>query len=711
MPPVEEDKTKSIVLKKISVEKHAHIKERVSPKETVLDVHMVEPLELKTLLETADGILKSEGCEQEQVPLKHFMLPPEGEELEMTHLISRTPTPTGETREVAVGHIIYEKNEPLLVDEKLQLICLSSEHEETVSREGKRDEAKLAVNEEGDIERVSDKSRLLEEREIPAHEKGGENESTYVPSLIPRGPFEPRDKKRFLRKERKPDISLQHEEPPIKDKISFVKSITEAEISDTPLLTSEEKRGEFTLEKSEVPPGESMKDRDMQKKAQQMKKSGPTIAEIPMYKILNKEAKKMEIIQDDEKDEKRDFISLDLHPLEFSDETTEPALKKDSDLEHPNEEKVVPRVKAHRDFEQCILNPRAVEIKTGEKYSAEEGEPIEVHCEEGLETLLTEKALLSDKKPGRGIISEKKDKTIFSTHSKKDKFRQSNAPEELPIGKQEFDTMIIGEGMESEVSIGEHEKGVGDEIANRSESAKKVLIQLPRIQDKKLFQKLHTTQDESEKAPDVKSSKIKTEEKEAPLTVEEVKLSGRVLQEIEGISDEKPAAENDIRKSTSVTKKKEKEMLPGKITSGKGIPASGEITYSSSIGKIITPKKVEGGKEYWKSEPAHVIEQASSLLSDDRNLDASGESHQVLDVPTKPHAKRGEEDYCQILPQSACTICFKRKYHLPLQCLLFNTVHISIHSYWHSATLYMFVLPVCTYLCAVYVCCLNITFL
>lgn len=659
MPPVEEDKTESIVLKKISVEKHAHIKERVSPKESDLDIQMVEPLELKTLLETADGLLKSQGYEQEQVILKYFVLPP-GEELEMTHLISRTPTPTGETKEIAMGHIIYEKNEPLLVNEELQLICVSSEHEEIVCREGKRDEAKLAVHEEGDIERISDKSRLLQEKEIPAHEKGGENESNYVPSLIPRRPFDPRDKKRFLRKERKSNISLQHEELPIKDKTSFVKIITQAEISDIPLLTSEEKRGEFTLEKSEILPGESTKDRGMQKKAQQMKKSGTTVAEIRMYKILNKEAKKMEIIQDHEKE---------------SDETTEPALKKDIDLEHLSEEKVVPKVKAHRVFEQYILCPQVVEMKTGEKYSAEEGEPIELHCEEGLETLLTEKALLSDKKPDRRIVPEKKDKTIFSSHLKKDKFGQSNAPEELPVGKQEFDTVIIGEGMEREVPIGEYEKGVGDEIANRNESAKKVPIQPPRNQDKKLFQKLHTTQYESEKAPDVKSSKIKTEEKKAPLTVEEVKLSGGVLQEIEGISDEKPAAENDIRKSTSVTKKKEKEMLPGK-----GIPASGEITYSSSIGKIITPKKVEGGKEYWKSEPAHVIEQASSLLSDDRNLDASSESHQVLDVPAKPHAKRGEEDYCQILPQSACNICFKRKYRLPLQCLFFNTIHISIHS-------------------------------
>lgn len=673
MPPVEEDKTESIVLRK----KHAHIKERVSPKETVLDVQMVEPFELKTLLETAGGLLKSERCEQEQVILKYFVLPPEGEELEMTHLISRTPTPTGETKEVAMGHVTYEKNEPLLVDEELQLICVSSEHEETVCREEKRDEAKLAVHEEGDIERVSDKSRLLQEREIPAYEKGGENESTYVPSLIPRGSFDPRDKKRFVRTERKSNVSLQHEEPPIKDKTSFVKTVTQAEISGNPLLTSEEKRGEFTLEKSEITPGESVKDHGMQKNAQQVKKSGTTVAEIPMYKILNKEAKKMEIVQDHENDEKRDFTSLNLHPLELSDETTEPALKED--LEHLNEENVVSRVKAHRDFEQYVLYPQVVDMKTGEKYSAEE-EPIELHYEEGLESLLTEKALLSDKKPGRRIISEKKDKTIFSSPLKKDKFRQSNAPEELPMGKQEFDTEIIGEGMEREVSIGEHEKGVGDEIANRNESAKKVPIQPPRNQDKKLFQKLHTAPYESEKAPDVKSSKIKTEEKKAPLTVEEVKLTGGALQEIEGISDEKTASENDFGKSTSVTKEKEKEMLPGRMTSGKGIPESKEITYSSSIGKIITPKKVEGGKEYWKSEPAHVIEQAGSLLSGDRNLDASGESHQVLDVPAKPHAKRGEEDYCQILPQSACTICFKRKYHLPLQCLFVNTIHISIHS-------------------------------
>lgn len=657
MSPVEEDKTESIVLKKISVEKHIHVKERVSPKETVLDVQMVEPLELKISLETADGILNLER--DDQVALKYFVLAPEGGEPEMTHTVSRkTPTPTGEKREVTIDHLIYEKDEPLLPDGELKLIYMSSEYEESDSREERGGGTTLAVHKERAIERVSDKSRVLQERKIPVHEKGEVTESIYVPKHILKEPYEPGDQKR-LRKGRKSKIRLQPEESPIKDETSFVKNITEAKITETPLIRSEESGG-FTLEKSEVPLEESMKHSDIQKKTQQIKKYGTTVAEICIDKILSKEANKMETIQDDEK---MDLTSAELYSLELLNKTTEPALKKGVDLEYPTEEEEVPREKSYRIFEQSIPKPQIVEMKAGAKYSAQEGEPTEVHYVEGSE-ILTEKALLSDRKISKRITSENKDKTTFSTHLK-EKFRQSSAPEKLPVEKEEFDTVITGGGMEGEVSIGEHEKGVTDEIADRTESVKKAPIQPPKRQDKEQFHKVHTSPDESEEAPSLKGSKAKTEEKKDSLTVEEVKISGRELQGTEPTSDEKTAAKNGIRKSTSLSKKKEKENLPDKISSSKGISASETITHSSSIGKIITPKNV-GKKEYWKSEPTHMNEQASSLLSEGRNLDAPGESHEFLDVPAKSHAKRGEEDCCQILPQSAHIICFKRKYHFPL---------------------------------------------
>nr|XP_009925755.1 PREDICTED: uncharacterized protein LOC104323678 [Haliaeetus albicilla] len=673
MPPVEEEKPESIVLKKILVEKHLHVKERVSPKETVLDVQTAEPLEFKISLETADGILKPEGEEQEKVALKYFILAPEEEEPEMAPIVSRKTTLTGEKIEVAIDHITYAKDELPLPDEELKWISIVSEHAEKDSGEEKGDEIKSLVHGEGAVKKVSDKFSVLHEGKIPVHKKEEEIESTYVPKHIPREPYEPRDQKRLLGKGRNSKISLQHEEFSIKDKTSFVKDITEAGIAETPLLRTEEERGVFTLEKSEVPLGESMKEHGIQNKIQWIKKSGTTVAEIPIDKILNKEERKMEIIQDDEKDENLDFTSAELHSLDLSEET-EAALRKDADLEHPTEDEEVPREKAYIIFKPSVLKPVVVERNAGEKYSADE----EVHYEEGSGQLLTGKALLSDKKTGKKVILEKEEKTTFSTHLKKDKIRQSNAPEKLPVEKEEFGTVITEEGMEGEVSIGEHEKGVKDEIVDRSESVKKVPIQPPGSQEKKQFQEVCTIQDECKETPALKSSKDKTEEKKYSLTVEEVTLSGKELPVTESISDEKTSAKHGIGKSTSVTMKKEKGKLSDKIPSAKGIPANGEVTYSSSIGKIITPKKAEREKEYKKSELAHVTEQASRPSSENRKLDAPGESHEVLDVPAKSHAKRGEEDRCQILPRSACTICFRRIPFAIVMFLFFNTVHNSI---------------------------------
>ncbi|XP_009575190.1 PREDICTED: uncharacterized protein LOC104076136 [Fulmarus glacialis] len=657
MPPVEEEKLESIVLKKILVEKRLHEKERVSPKEPVLDIQTVEPLEFKIPLETADGILKPVRDEQEKVALKYFVLAPE-EEPEMTPIVSRKTTLTGEKIEVAIDHITYAKDEQPLPDEELKLISIAPEHVERDSGEEKGDKVKLVVHREGAVEKVSDKFSILHEGKIPVHEKEEEIESTYVPKHIPRDPYEPRDQKRLLRKERKSKMSLQPEEFPIKDKTSFVKDITEAGIAETLLLRSEEERGGFTLEKSEVPLGESMKEHGIQNKTQWMKKSGTTVADIATAKILNKEEKKIEITQDDEKDENLDFTLAELHSLDLSEET-KPALRKDV------EDEEVPREKAYIIFKPSVLKPEVVERKAREKYSAEEGE---VHYEESSGQLLTEKALLSDKKTGKKIIPEKEEKTTFSTQLKKDKVRQSNALEKLPVEKAEFDTVITGEGMEGEVSIGEHENRAKGEIVDRSESVKEVPIQPPGSQDKKQFQEVHTIQDECKETPALKSSKDKTEEKKSSLTVEEVKLSGKEVPVTEGTSDEKTSAKYGIGKSTSVTMKKEKGKLSDKIPSSKGIPANGEVSYSSSIGKIITPKKAEGEKEYRKSEPAHMIEQASRLSTENRNLDALGESREVLDVPAKSHAKRGEEDCCQILLRSACTICFRR---IPFAIVMF----------------------------------------
>ncbi|XP_010187026.1 PREDICTED: uncharacterized protein LOC104543988 [Mesitornis unicolor] len=664
MPPVEEEKPESIALKKILVEKCLHVKERVSPKETVLDIQTVKPHEFKISLETADGILKPEGDKQEKVPLKYFILAPEEETPEMTSIVSRETTLRGEKIEVEIDNITYTKDEPPLHDEELKLISIAPEHAERGSGEEKGNEIKLVVHREGAVEKVSGKFDVFHEGKIPVHEKEKEIASNYMHKHIPREPYEPQDQKRLLGKERKSKISLQTEEYPNKDKTSFAKDITEAGIAETPLLRSEEETRDFTVEKSEVPLGESMKEHGIQNKTQWMKKSDTTIAEIPINKILNKEAKKMDIIQDDEKDENLIFTSAELHSLDLSKET-EPPLTKDFDREHPTEDEEVPREKDYINYEPSVFKAEVVEWKAGEKKFAEEGE---AHYEESSGQLLTEKALLTDKKLGKNTIPEKGDKTTFSTHLKKDKIRQSNAPEKLPVEKEEFDIVITGKGMEDEVSIGEHEKEVKDQIADRSESVKKVLIQPPGTQDKKQFQEAHISQDEGKETAALKSSKDKTEENKLSFKMEEVKLLGKDFPVTEGTSDEKISAKHGIGKSTSVAMKKEKGKLSDKIPSSKGIPANGEVTYSSTIGKIITPKKAEREKEYQKSEPAHVAEQVSRLSSENKNLDAPGESHEVLDVPAKTHAKRGEEDRCQILPRSACTICFRR---IPFAIVMF----------------------------------------
>jgi len=637
MPPVEEEKPESVVLKKILVEKQLHVDEKTSPRATVLDIQTVEPLEFKISLETADRIRKPEGDKQEKVAFKYFILAPEEEEPETAPTVSRKTTLTGEKIEVAIDHKTYARDGP--PEEELKLISVSSEHVERHSREEMEDEIKLVFHREGAVEKISDKFNVLHKGKIPVHEKEEEIESTYVSKHIPREPYEPRDQKRLLGKERKSKISLQPEEFLIKDKTSFVKDITETGIAETPLIRSEEERGGFTLEQSEVHFGESMNECGIQNKTQWMKKSSTTVAEIPVDKILNKEAKKREIIQDDKKDENLDFTSAELHSLDLSEET-EPPLRKEADLENPTEDEEVPREKASIIFKPSVLKPKVVERKVREKYSAEE----EVHYEESSEQLFTEKALVSDKKTGKKTIPEQEEKTTLSTPLKKDKIRQSDATEKLPVEKEEFDIVVTAEGMEGEVSIGEYKKGVEDKIVDRSESVKKVPFLPPGSQDKIQFQEVHSIQDERKEMPALKSGQDETEENKS-LTVEEVELLGKELPVTEGTSDKKTSAGHDIGKSTSVTMKKEKGKLSGKIPSSKGIHANGGVTYSSSIGKTITPKKA--GE---KSEPARVIEQTSRLSSENQNLDTPGESREFLDVPVKSHAKRGEEDCHQILP-------------------------------------------------------------
>lgn len=608
MPPVEEEKPESIVLKKISVEKGLHVKEKVSPKKTV---PAIEPLEYKISLETAGGILNSETEEQEKVSLKYFVLSSEEEEPEMMSVVSGKTTLTGEKLEVEMDHITYTKEELPLPHKEVKLISITSEHVERDSGEEKEDEIKLLVHKEDAIEKVSEKLSVLHEGEIPNHEKE-EIQSTCVPK--PRKPDQPRDQKGLLGKEKKSKKGLQPEKFHIKDKTPFVQDIIEADIAETSQLRNENERGGFTLEKDEIPLGESVKGRGIQSKIQRLKQSGSTVPEIPIDKILNKEAKKMEDIQDDEKGKNLDFTSAEVHSLDLSEEA-QPGLRKDVDLEHPTEDEEVPGEKPHIIFKPSVLKSEVAEIKAREKCSTEK----EPHYEEGLGQLLTEKALLSDKKTGKKILPEKEEKTIFSTHLKKGKIRLSNAPESLPVEK-EFDTVIIG-GMESEVST-EHQKGI------ISESVKKVAIRPPQSQDEKKIQEVHTIQDEHKETLANKSGKGKIEEK----------------QSTEGISDEKASSEHGIGKSTSGTMKKEKGKLIDKVSSSKGILANGKDTHSSSIGKVITSKKAEGGKEYQKSEAAHLTEQATRPESENKDLDAPGESREVLDVPAKSHAKRGEED-------------------------------------------------------------------
>ncbi|XP_077641227.1 uncharacterized protein LOC144246701 [Lonchura striata] len=608
MPSVEEEKPESIVLKKISVEKSLHVKEKVSPKETV---PAIQPYEYKISLETAGAILNSETDEQEKVSLKYFVLASEEEELEMTPVVSGKTTLTGEKLKVEMDYITYTKEELPLPDEEVKLISITSEHVERDSGEQKEDEIKLLVHREDTIEKGSEKFSVLHEGKIPDHGKE-EIESTCIPK--PRKPDQPKDLKGLTGKEKKSKKSLQPEKFHIKDKTSFVQDIIEADIAETPQLSDEKERGGFTPEKYEVPLEESMKGHGIQSKIQRLKKSGSTVPEIPIGKIHNKEAKKIEDIQDDETGKNLDFTSPEIHSLDLSEEA-QPGLRKDVNLEYPIEDEEVPGEKPHTIFKPSVLKSEVVEMKAREKYSTEK----EAHYEEGLGQLLTKKALLSDKKAGKKILPEKEEKTVFSSDLKKGKIRQSNAPESLPVEK-EFDTVITG-GMESEVPTGEHEKGI------IPESVKKVAIQPPQSQDEKQIQEVHTIQDEHKETLADKSRKVKIEEK----------------QSTEGISDEKTSPEHGIGKSTSGTMKKEKGKLIDKVSSSKGILEI-EDTYSSSIGKVITSKKAEGEKEYQKSEPAHLTEQASRILSENKNLDAPGESHEVLDVPAKSHAKRGEED-------------------------------------------------------------------
>lgn len=613
MPSVEEEKPESIMLKKISVEKSLHVKEKVSPKETV---PAIEPYEYKVSVETAGAILNSETDEQEKVSLKYFVLASEEEELEMTPVVSGKTTLTGEKLKVEMDYITYTKEELPLPDEEAKLISITSEHVERDSGEEKEDETKLLVHREDTIEKGSEKLSVLHEGKIPDHGKE-EIESTSIPK--PRKPDQPKDLKGLTGKEKKSKKCLQPEKFHIKDKTSFVQDVIEADIAETPQLSNEKERGGFTPEKYEVPLEESMKGHGIQSKIQRLKQSGSTAPEIPIGKICNKETKKMEDIQDDETGKNLDFTSAEIHSLDLSEEA-QPGLRKDVDLEYPIEDEV-PGEKPHTIFKPSVPKSEVVEMKAREEYSTVK----EAHYEEGLGQLLTEKALLSDKKTGKKILPEKEEKTIFSSHLKKGKIKQSNAPESLPVEK-EFDTVITG-GMESEVSIGEHEKGI------ISESVKKVAIQPPQIQDEKQIQEVHTIQDEHKETLADKSRKVKIEEK----------------QSTEGISDEKTSPEHGIGQSTSGTMKKEKGKLIDKVSSSQGILAN-EDTYSSSIGKVITSKKAEGEKEYQKSEPAHLTEQASTISSENKNLDAPGESCEVLDVPAKSHAKRGEADRCQILP-------------------------------------------------------------
>lgn len=625
MPSVEEEKPESIVLKKILVEKSLHVKEKVSPKEIV---PAIEPLEYKISLETTGGMLNSETDEQDKVSLKYFILASEEEEREITPVVSGKTTLTGEKLEVEMDRIVYTKEELPLPDEEVKLISITAEHVDRDSGEEKEDEIKLVVHREDAIEKVLEKFSVLHEGKIPAHEKE-EIESTYVPKS--RKTYQPQDQKELVGKEKKSKKSLQPEKVHIKDKTPFVQDIIEAGIAETPQLRNENERGDFTPEKSEVPLGESMKGHDIKGKIQRMNQSGSTAPEIPVDKILNKEAKKMDDIQDGKKDENQDYTSAEVHSLDLSEEA-QPELRKDVDLEHTVEDKEVPGEKPHTIFKPSVLKSEVVEMKAREKYSTEKQVPYD----EGLGQLLTEKALLSDKKTGKKITPEKEEKTVFTTHLKKGKIGQSNAPEILPV-EIEFDTVITG-GMEGEVSMGEHGKGV------ISESIKKVAIQPPQSQDEKQIQEVHTIQDEHKETVDHKSRKDEIEEKQSTV----------------GISDEKTSPEHSTGKSTSGTIKKEKGKLIDKLSSSKGILANGEDTYSSSVGKVITSKKAEGEKEYQKSEPAHLTEQATRLSSENKNLDALGESCEVLDVPAKSQAKRGEEDCCQILPRSACTICFRR---------------------------------------------------
>ncbi|XP_010217682.1 PREDICTED: uncharacterized protein LOC104572225 [Tinamus guttatus] len=608
MPPVEEEEIETIVLKKISVEKRLHVKEIASPKETILDIQTGEPLEIKISPKRVYGTQKPEGDEREKEDLKYFVMAPEGEELEMTHVDSRkSPTLTYEKEEAAIDHITYVKDKPLTPDEELESIYIASEHKERDSREENLGKTELVIHKEDVPERLLGKSRVPHKENIPVHEKEVVVESNSVHKYI--SP-EPHDQKSVLRKDRKSKIRLQPEEFPLKGKTSFVKDITDTGVAETSLLKNEEEGGCFTSERSEEVLGESVKKYDTEEKAHETEKSHTTVAGIPIDKILSNKVKKMEATQNNEKNE---HLGLPLEKLDSFElpEETEPIMKKDVNLDHTADGTEPSRGKTRQIIKQSI-KPRLEEMQAGEKYSAVEGEPTEAHYEE---------------------------------HSGPS---QSTPHEKIPVEK-EFDTVITREGTESELSLGKYEKGAREEIADKFEPVKKVLIQPSRIHDKKQHQKvqlaLQATQDEREEPPALKNvSKVETEENKSPLSVEEAKVSGGELPGMEGTSDEKSIIKYGVGKIISVNRK-EKEKLSDKTPSSKESTAYGEVPCTSSIGKTITPKKVEdlniGKKEYQKSEPARVIEQASSLSGENLDLDEPGESQEVVDVPAKSHAKRG----------------------------------------------------------------------
>lgn len=602
MTSLDDGKIESQVLRKVSPtdDQYLSSKESISHKVAGRDT-LEEPFELKISFET-----KPEGS-QKKIPPKYFVKLPEEKEPNIAHITSqKISTERDKERKPSIKMELDE--EPKAVD-----------HIEKSAIGDKKEKIKLIIHREDENDRFPDESSILlqAKEKIPVHEKEKEIELFSLPKDAPRELDVLIQKQKDVPKEeRKTKISLQPEMFPIK----------------------------YEEEESEkVPLDESMRDRGRKKKTHQEEKFGikkPDVSGTRETEILSRTVKNIEAFEEEEMDE-----NLHLDYLAFS-EDIEIVLKKARGMASPTEDEEIPRKKPDRIFTDSVLKPQDTELKTDEIFFAKQ-ESIKTHHEEkDSEPLLTEQVFLYEKEVGKRIIPVKKVITPSRGLLDKDEIGHFKTPETQIAEREEFETVIPGEGRDIEESLGDFEKLSRDKISDRTVTLEKSPIRMSE-DDKKRFEKVQlspqTTKDEKgETLAPKKVTKPKTEKHRSPLVIDTLTLSGREVSVVEGIPDEKSAAKH--RKSLHVTKKSEKKTSTDKKLSGKGMPVK-EVPVSQSLGKTITPTKrkepAEEGRKTWSPELVHLTDQDGSIK--DWDLEEFREMQEVVDGSAKSDAKQGEE--------------------------------------------------------------------